>query len=557
MVINNSMTFDMADMNVVNNNGPVLTLQGQFINLYNGSLKSMGGGYTVNQSGLFADSTWDKLNLFQESPNYGVWTAGGSATLPGWEYSDIHMSGFYFGGMGNTTVCQFNLMGMNGINNDNIWENGICSLGQGGNGVHGSNAQFFNVGTNNLNGSQYGNTWRKITWEQCYGGGILMNGVRGFVIDDCQSWDTQFPVSAGVFIVGVPYVILTIGTTNFMAIGAASNTIGVQFTATGVGSGTGTATPLVNNHFYSCQPGVGTATGLMSSGRISNCGKWGSWNAASVFDVSMNASGGSSGWLVLERCDSSNTTATTCFSVDFQGNNGVVIGAIGGYLQTLNASKVLILPITGNPGLTWGNGSNIYSTAPNLILTDGAVTAGQSYGSFTHSLNNNSSTLPAVQINANNALPGVGLKIAYNGGAPNGTSNEFLQCFDTGAVRTKILSNGGLANFSANNTNLCDIRTKKDIRPAKSHWNVVKKWEVVTFLYRKGGNRRVLGAIAQQIEKVSPEFVDSESGFAKDGSKQLKGGPLKMLYQTDMQFAMLKALQEAMARIEALEAKAQ
>lgn len=36
------------------------------------------------------------------------------------------------------------------------------------------------------------------------------------------------------------YMILTVGTTDFTAIGAASNTVGLQFTATGAGSGTGT-----------------------------------------------------------------------------------------------------------------------------------------------------------------------------------------------------------------------------------------------------------------------------------------------------------------------------
>jgi len=49
-------------------------------------------------------------------------------------------------------------------------------------------------------------------------------------------------VTAGDFVTGMVYRILTVGATNFIAIGAASNTIGVIFTATGAGSGTGTAT---------------------------------------------------------------------------------------------------------------------------------------------------------------------------------------------------------------------------------------------------------------------------------------------------------------------------
>lgn len=49
-------------------------------------------------------------------------------------------------------------------------------------------------------------------------------------------------VTAGSFVTGTVYRILTVGTTDFTAIGASANTVGVVFTATGAGSGTGTAT---------------------------------------------------------------------------------------------------------------------------------------------------------------------------------------------------------------------------------------------------------------------------------------------------------------------------
>jgi len=49
-------------------------------------------------------------------------------------------------------------------------------------------------------------------------------------------------VSAGSFVIGNAYIILSVGSTNFVSIGASSNTIGASFVATGVGSGSGTAT---------------------------------------------------------------------------------------------------------------------------------------------------------------------------------------------------------------------------------------------------------------------------------------------------------------------------
>jgi hypothetical protein len=61
--------------------------------------------------------------------------------------------------------------------------------------------------------------------------------------DQGLSWYSRDAVlvTAGAFVIGRTYIIQSVGTTNFIALGAASNTIGVSFVATGVGSGTGTA----------------------------------------------------------------------------------------------------------------------------------------------------------------------------------------------------------------------------------------------------------------------------------------------------------------------------
>ena len=53
-------------------------------------------------------------------------------------------------------------------------------------------------------------------------------------------------VTAGSFVIATAYTIVTVGTTNFVAIGASANTVGVVFTATGAGSGTGTASTNVD-----------------------------------------------------------------------------------------------------------------------------------------------------------------------------------------------------------------------------------------------------------------------------------------------------------------------
>jgi hypothetical protein len=53
--------------------------------------------------------------------------------------------------------------------------------------------------------------------------------------------DSAYNVTAGSFVVGKSYTIRSVGSTNFISIGAVANTVGVLFTATGVGSGDGVA----------------------------------------------------------------------------------------------------------------------------------------------------------------------------------------------------------------------------------------------------------------------------------------------------------------------------
>ena len=55
--------------------------------------------------------------------------------------------------------------------------------------------------------------------------------------------------------------------------------------------------------------------------------------------------------------------------------------------------------------------------------------------------------------------------------------------------------------------------------------------------------------IAQQVLSVAPRFVDVDVF----GETRKNSVPLMSVYDTDMQYAALKALQEAMARIEILE----
>lgn len=82
-----------------------------------------------------------------------------------------------------------------------------------------------------------------------------------------------------------------------------------------------------------------------------------------------------------------------------------------------------------------------------------------------HELSQSSaSSFALISTNKNAATP-FGVIIVYTGTSPNGTGNEFITCQDGGStIRATIRSNGGLANFSANNVNLSDISVKPEFQ---------------------------------------------------------------------------------------------
>ncbi len=74
-------------------------------------------------------------------------------------------------------------------------------------------------------------------------------------------------VNAGSFVVGESYTITSLGNTDWMSIGAQYSGIGQTFVATGVGSGTGTATTPVGAKKLILKPAAGQRARTMSTGQ--------------------------------------------------------------------------------------------------------------------------------------------------------------------------------------------------------------------------------------------------------------------------------------------------
>ena len=211
-------------------------------------------------------------------------------------------------------------------------------------------------------------------------------------------------------------------------------------------------------------------------------------------------------------------------------------------------------------GLQNTTGSLLFGTEA-MRITSGGYLKASNWGSYAysgagyHEFDQSSSDWTTTFVNYQNSGGAYGLLINYPRQSPNNGANEFFYCSDSITYRLIIKSNGGISNYQANDTNLSDIRTKKDIIPLESYWDKFKAIEIVKFKYKDQTHDDFnIGVIAQQIEKVAPEFVDTD-GFGRDDQKTEE--PLKSVYTADLHHATIKVLQEAMAKIEELETKLQ
>jgi hypothetical protein len=149
-----------------------------------------------------------------------------------------------------------------------------------------------------------------------------------------------------------------------------------------------------------------------------------------------------------------------------------------------------------------------------------------------------------------NATTSYGIQIAYSGQVPNNTGNEFIYCNDT-SPRFVARSNGGLANYSGNDVNLSDRREKTNFAPAGSYLDKICAIPVQTFNYidqnleEDGG--LTLGVVAQDVQAVAPELVHESNWASKDAEPKMR----LSIYQTDLQYALMKSIQELSALVTA------
>ena len=245
-------------------------------------------------------------------------------------------------------------------------------------------------------------------------------------------------------------------------------------------------------------------------------------------------------------------STTTGSGNTFVGNAGSNNSAGAGFYVTTGQDNTIIGGYTGNQG-----GLDIRTQSNYIVLSDGLGTPrmwtdGSAGG---RPWFNYDGASRAIFRNSHASTP-YGVYVWYNAAAPNNSSFDFLLCDDASVTRAKIYSNGGFANYQANNTNLSDRREKTNFAPAKSYLDVICAIPVQTFNYidqnLEEDDGLTLGVVAQDVQAVAPELV-MESNWAKEGDEPRMR---LSIYQTDLQYALMKALQELKAEIDTLKGQA-
>jgi hypothetical protein len=219
-------------------------------------------------------------------------------------------------------------------------------------------------------------------------------------------------------------------------------------------------------------------------------------------------------------------------------------------LVTSGASNTILGRYNGNQGSL-----DIRTSSNYIVLSDGdgnprAYWNGSGTSTFTANVNGDTAM---YMINNGNSSP-FGLQMSFLSATPNNTSQFFFLGNDSTNNKVVLYSNGTVTNRTGTYNAFSDINLKQDIVDAGSQWDDIKAVRVRKFRLKDdvAANpeaKPMIGVIAQELEQTSAGLIDD--------CEDRDGTVTKAVKYSILYMKAIKALQEAMERIETLEAKVQ
>ena len=197
--------------------------------------------------------------------------------------------------------------------------------------------------------------------------------------------------------------------------------------------------------------------------------------------------------------------------------------------------------VDGTPGTADMPGRLVFSTT-----ADGAVNPTERMrisadGSISIATNSQPSTTNFGTFFGRTNLPG--LIESFRNTNAAGTAAQF----GGNLGYAQVMGDGDLENTNARYTGISDIKFKQNIEDASSQWDDIKAIQVRKYELIANPDRKHIGVIAQELEQTSPGLVIDR--------EDLNGESYKSVAYSVLYMKAVKALQEAIARIETLEAR--
>jgi hypothetical protein len=123
----------------------------------------------------------------------------------------------------------------------------------------------------------------------------------------------------------------------------------------------------------------------------------------------------------------------------------------------------------------------------------------------------------------------------------------------SGTISFRVFSNGNVQNTNNSYGAISDAKLKENIVDASSQWDDIKDLRVRNYNFIEGQTHTQIGVVAQEVETVSPGLVSESPDRDEEGNDL--GTTTKSVNYSVLYMKAVKALQEAMDRIETLEAK--